>query len=136
MYKRQNLKDADFIGQSDPYVVVRVGKVGSDWGDKRGGEHEAKTAKIENEQNPTFDATLSLAYGDGSAPKKGDQLELQFGVFDQDDWNLLGDDSLGSARVVVGWDALSGGEAREYSLQGGGAGSTITLAWSRTPASA
>ena len=62
------------------------------------------------------------------------QLELQLGVFDSDDWNVLGDDSLGRCTIVVGWDALDGGGERAYPLKGGGDGATITLSWKRTPA--
>ena len=105
--KCSDLKDADWSGKSDPYVVVRVGKVGSKWGDKRGGDHEAKTKQLENNQNPEFNETVTVSYT--GAVKKGEQLELQFGVFDKDDHNLFGDDALGSVAIPIGWDALGGG---------------------------
>ena len=147
--KCNNLKDADWQGTSDPYVVVRVGAVGSKWDDNA--QNQAKTKQLENNLNPEFNETLSIDYL--GAAQKGEQLELQFGVFDQDDFNLLGDDSLGSARVVVGWDALGGGQAEsdsyeksaqtrevggeeEYSLKGGGKHATITVCWKRVPAAA
>ena len=130
--KCSGLRDADWVGTSDPYVVARVGARGSSWGDNAA--REAKTKTVQDSQNPSYGEALSLAYDAATAQKGAEQLELQLGVFDSDDWNVLGDDSLGRCTIVVGWDALDGGGERAYPLKGGGDGATITLSWKRTPA--
>ena len=119
-----NLKDADWFGESDPFVAVRVGPVGSKWADKpAGGVHEARTRTVENTSNPEFAASLAVAHeGGGGGCGGGCDLEIQLAVFDKD---CLGDEFLGTVRIPVAATGAAAAQTETRAAEptaGGGGG--------------
>jgi Ca2+-dependent lipid-binding protein len=52
----KNLKDVDFIGKSDPYVIVSMKEEGQEW------KEIGKTEMITNNLNPTFETSIIIDY--------------------------------------------------------------------------
>jgi Ca2+-dependent lipid-binding protein len=50
------LKDVDFIGKSDPYVIVSMKEEGQEW------KEIGKTEMITNNLNPTFETSIIIDY--------------------------------------------------------------------------
>jgi len=102
----KNLKDADIVGKSDPYVKVYL---------LPGGDSYLKTKTIENNLNPTFDTTFSYTVSREQVINK----TVVFQVFDDD--KLDKDDPLGEAQLCL---REVSGEEQTFSLNLG----TFTVA--------
>ena len=99
----KDLRDADWVGKSDPYVRFLLGEKGETWEEKDRHPNltrKAQTAAVENDQNPAFD-------WEGSVTLQPDRFkcpELHVRVYDKDATTVVGLDSgdlLGECRIPI-----------------------------------
>ncbi len=109
--RADNLKRADIIGSSDPYVVARLGPLGSAWADKSQ-QTERISDTISGSSSPVWHFAFSYA-----SPPSGEAWEVHCRVYDHD--LVTRDDFLGEC--VVALDSLDGhaNELRTYPLHDG-----------------
>ena len=89
------LKDADWIGGSDPYCVCRSGLAGTPWADKPSGGSEHRSKTVSNSAAPVWNLAFPYFVPKGETPET---WELHLRVYDSD----IGlDDFLGEATITI-----------------------------------
>ena len=88
------LKDADWVGESDPYCVCRVGAAGSPWQEKDS-KVERRSKTVSDSAAPSWNLAFPYVVPKCDPPV---DWELHVRVYDSD---LITDDFLGEARIVI-----------------------------------
>mmetsp|Transcript_38046 Transcript_38046/g.123077 ORF Transcript_38046/g.123077 Transcript_38046/m.123077 type:complete len:1230 (+) Transcript_38046:108-3797(+) len=119
----KDLRDADWLGKSDPFVLCRMGQAGTEWADKPS-DGERRSGTVEDSLSPVWQLAFRYKVPQGMT---ADGYELHLRVYDQD--LITFNDFLGEARVTVAALAEHADEAREYPLTGkeGGAAQGCVL---------
>ena len=109
------LRDADVVGLSDPYAVIRLGPAGSAWADKTSTPFGERRSTVEaNTLDPAWQCAFSL----GSPPSDGGWAasgwELHVRVYDQDYASF--DDALGEVRIALSTLLSHPDTLRDYKL--------------------
>ena len=106
--RAEDLRDADTFGTSDPYVLVRLGAIGTAW-DEKSKATERRSHTVDGTTSPVFQFAFSF-----TPPPEGKEWEVQARIYDDD--LLSADDFLGEATVSLSALHAHTDELRAYPL--------------------
>ena len=121
LLKAEGLRKADLFTDSDPYVIIRVGAVGSSWDDKKDPQKQRTSDAVPGTDDPVFQFAFPL----DEPPDDTSPQEVHVRVYDAD-WGSF-DDFLGECQVPYEDLRSHLNEHRAYPLEGKKAQGTITL---------
>ena len=112
------LRDADAVGLSDPYAIIRLGPAGSAWADKTDTQPNAfgeRRSTVEaNTLNPVWQCAFSLGSPPSDAGWAESGWELHCRVYDKDYVSF--DDALGEVRLPLSKLLSHPDTLRDYKL--------------------
>ena len=109
------LRDADVVGLSDPYAVIRLGPAGSAWDDKTDTPFGERRSTVEaNTLDPVWQCAFSLGSPPSDDGWAASGWELHCRVYDQDYASF--DDALGEVRLPLSTLLSHPDTLRDYTL--------------------